>query len=113
VRNPLTQAWNPTGVALPHVGAACSGTGGTQANDVNDDGVIVGRSCNGSSRHATVWRLDMSGPTPVLVGGATGLPGLGGNGVEKPAAIAVSRSAPYVVAGTANGQVVRWVLPQG
>ena len=85
------------------------------AEDVNDFGIIVGTSCNGSSRQATVWRLDMSGATPVLVGGAQGLPGLGAAGGDKSGAVAVSRNAPYIVAGGAapNGQnlVVRWVLP--
>ncbi len=113
VRNPSTQAWNPTGIPLPNIsGSTCKYP---TARDVNDDGVIVGRSCNGSSLVATVWRLDMSGATPVLSGGATSLPGLGGNGSDKSAALAVSTTAPYYVAGraTPNGQglVVRWVLP--
>jgi hypothetical protein len=64
---------------------------------------------------ATVWRLDMSGATPVLSGGATALPGLGVKGLDKSGAVAVSTMAPYFVAGRSgpNGPdlVVRWVLP--
>jgi hypothetical protein len=113
VRNPSTQAWNATGIPLPHVsGSSCNGS---MARDVNDGGIIVGSSCNGSARVATVWRLDMSGATPVLSGGATALPGLGVKGGDKSGAVAVSTTAPYFVAGRAapNGQdlVVRWVLP--
>jgi hypothetical protein len=113
VRNAVTQAWNATGITLPHIsGSSCSGV---TARDVNDDGVIVGSSCNGSSRQATVWRLDMSGATPVLVGGATGLPGLGVKGGDKSSAVGVSSTAPYHVAGGAapNGVnlVVRWIVP--
>jgi hypothetical protein len=113
VRNPSTQAWNSTGIPLPHVsGSSCSAP---IARDVNDGGIIVGSSCNQSARVATVWRLDMSGATPVLSGGATGLPGLGVKGSDKSGAVAVSTTAPFFVAGRAapSGQdlVVRWVLP--
>jgi hypothetical protein len=113
VRNPSTQAWNATGIPLPHVsGSSCNGS---MARDVNDGGIIVGSSCNGSARVATVWRLDMSGATPVLLGGATALPGLGVKGSDKSGAVAVSNVAPYWVAGRASpsgqDQVVRWVVP--
>jgi hypothetical protein len=114
VRNPSTQAWNTTGIPLPHIsGSSCNGV--ITAKDVNDGGVIVGNSCNQSARQATVWQLDMSGTTPLLSGGAIGLPGLGVKGGDKSSAVAVSTIAPYYVAGTAspNGQnlVVRWVVP--
>ena len=115
VRNATTLAWIGTGVALPSISGTSCGPYALTAEDVNDFGIIVGTSCNGSCRQATVWRLDMSGATPVLVGGAQGLPGLGAAGSDKSGAVAVSRNAPYIVAGGAapNGQnlVVRWVLP--
>lgn len=112
-RNPLTGAWNATSTLLPNVtGTTC--TGGW-ARDVNDDGIIVGLSCGGNGRLATVWRLDMSGSTPVLTGVPEALPGLGNKGSDASAAVGVSPGAPYVVAGTAilsgKNVVVRWVLP--
>jgi hypothetical protein len=112
VRNATTGTWISAPTVLPSLsGTSCS----ARANDVNNGGVIVGSSCNGKKRQATVWHLDMSGATPVLTGTAVGLPGLGGlTGGETSGAIAVSRVAPYTVAGHAasgGSVVVRWQLP--
>jgi probable HAF family extracellular repeat protein len=109
-------AWNPTGVPLPTIsGSACTGE---TANGVNSAGVIVGSSCNGSGRlQATAWLLDLSGPSPVLVGSPTALPGLGdktNTTSETSSAKGVTETAPYIAAGSAalNGTrlAVRWQL---
>ena len=115
-RDPITQQWNTTGVLLPPISSA-SCTGGN-ANDVNDAGVIVGGSCNSAGKtQATVWLLDFSGAVPVLVGTPTALPGLGTKSptaTDVSSAAAVTRAAPYAVAGGArsNGTrlAVRWRL---
>ena len=114
-RDPVTHAWHTTGAQLPSIG-------GTRCNasalDVNSAGVIVGSSCNSSSKaQATVWRLTFSGPTPVLVGTPAALPGLGVKNTtttELSAAHAVTEGAPYTVAGTVKSSgsrlAVRWIL---
>ena len=103
-------AWNSTGVALPTLGGTC----GEEARGVNDAGIIVGKSCDAANKsQASVWRLDLSGPTPVLVSGPQRLPGLGdrGSSTVEQAAAKVSNTSPYVIAGTAasgGGAAVRW-----
>ena len=114
-RDPVTHAWNPTGVPLPTIaGPSClSGWG----RDVNDAGVIVGWSCDPqNNNHATAWQLDLSGPVPV-VKGFTALPGLGVKSVpgqELSTGISVTEASPYVVSGiAASGTTrvgVRWRL---
>jgi hypothetical protein len=106
--------WNTTGVTLPSLGGSCGG----DASAVNAAGVIVGKSCDTRGNvQATVWRLDLTGPTPVLVSGPQRLPGLGGKGSatsnETSAAVKVSSTAPYTVAGYAMSggsmAAVRWL----
>ena len=113
-RDPVTHAWNPTGVPLPTItGPSClSGWG----RDVNDAGVIVGWSCAPDGNHATVWQLDLSGAVPV-VKGFTALPGLGVKSVpgqELSSGISVTEATPYVVSGIAASGItrvaVRWRL---
>jgi uncharacterized membrane protein len=107
-------SWNTTGVTLPSLGGNCAG----DASAVNAAGVIVGKSCDAKGNvQATVWRLDLSGPIPVLVSGPQRLPGLGSKGTsannEQSAAVKVTSTAPYTVAGYAQtgGSVaaVRWL----
>jgi hypothetical protein len=105
-----TGAWRTTATILPSLGGTCGG----EALDVNDDGVIVGKSCDSSGRlQASVWRLDLSGGTPVLVSGPQRLPGLGVKTVETSLAAGVSSTAPYVIVGIASSSgsttaLVRW-----
>ena len=107
-------AWNTTGVTLPSLGGSCGG----EASAVNAAGVIVGQSCDARGNlTATVWRVDLTGPSPVLVAGPQRLSGLGGKGTvtnnESSKAIKVSSTAPYVIAGIATtggsgSAAVRW-----
>ena len=115
-RDPATNTWHTTGVPLPSIAStACTGS---SASDVNSAGVIVGSTCNADGKlQGTVWLLDLSGATPVLVGNPTALPGLGTKSTtatDVSIAEAVTESAPYVVAGGArsNGTrlAVRWRL---
>ena len=113
-RDPATQQWDTTGVPLPTiVGTGCV-TG--EAFDVNTAGVIVGNSCNASGKaQATVWQLDLTGPTPVIIGAPLGLSGLGvRGGSETSNASAITETSPYVIAGSAasspNRVAVRWRL---
>jgi uncharacterized membrane protein len=105
-----TGAWNPTGVTLPTLGGSCAG----EARGVNDAGVIVGKSCDSFNKsQATVWRLDLTGPTPVLVAGPQRLPSLGkGSTIAEGSAAKVTSTAPYVIAGLAStidgGGAVIW-----
>lgn len=108
-----TGAWS-TGIVLPSLSGTCGG----DALGVNDDGVVVGKSCEGTTRiQATLWRLDLSGAVPVLVSGPQRLPGLGvkstSGGNESSSAVAVTSTAPYVIVGTAassaaSSAAVRW-----
>jgi hypothetical protein len=106
-------AWRTTGTVLPSIAGSCGG----DAVSVNDDGVIVGKSCDGSGKlQASLWRLDLSGATPALLAGPQRLPGLGvkaTTGNETTIAAAVSGTAPYVVVGVASTTgntfaAVRW-----
>jgi len=106
-------AWNTVGVNLPTLGGTCGG----EASGLNDDGVVVGKSCDSAGNiQATVWRLSVSTSTPVLIAGPQRLPGLGvkrgATGNESSSAMRVSSSAPYVIVGLASAsggsQVVRW-----
>jgi hypothetical protein len=115
-RDPATHAWHTTGVPLPTiVGSSCtSGMG----RDVNDAGVIVGVSCGPNKNQATVWLLDFSGATPVLVGTPTPLPGLGIKNTasaDLSSAASVTESTPYIVTGATvytnpTRVAVRWRL---
>lgn len=115
-RDPATHAWQTIGVPLPSIaGAGC--TYG-DARGLNDDGVIVGDSCGMlGKRQATVWLVDLTSGSPVLVGSPSGLPGLGPktSASDLSSAAAISSAAPYVVTGMAaqsNGQhlAVHWLL---
>ena len=108
-----TGAWRTTATVLPSLGGSCGG----DALAVNDAGIIVGKSCDSSGRlQASLWRLDLSGATPVLLSGVQRLPGLGvkaTSGNETSSAAAVSSVAPYVVVGVASTTgsafaAVRW-----
>ena len=106
-----TGNWTTTGTALPTVGGSC--TSG-RANDINAAGIIVGYSCVSSGRtKATVWRLDLTGATPILMGAPLGLGGLGTAG-NNTVGQAITSSPPYVVVGYAdsgNTVTLRWWLP--
>ena len=112
-----TGSWNATAVTLPSLGTSRSCVG--EAAEVSADGVIVGKSCDSNGKaQATVWRLDLTGPTPVLVSGPQRLPGLGvksSTSNDASGAAAITNTAPYVIAGfTANPgsggayAIVRW-----
>jgi hypothetical protein len=107
-------AWITTGVTLPSLGGSCGGG----AAAVNAAGMIVGQSCDANGNlTATVWRIDLTGPVPVLVGGPQRLSGLGGKGSatnnETSGAVKVSGTAPYIIAGYAmtgsSNAAVRWL----
>jgi hypothetical protein len=115
-RNPSTGLWNATATVLPSL-AGTSCTSGT-VRGLNSAGILVGNSCNAAGKtQATVWRLDLSGPAPVLVAGPAGLPGLGTgpktSAKALSAAVSVSETSPFIVAGMAldngvNQLAVRW-----
>jgi hypothetical protein len=110
-RDPVTQAWHTTGVALPSISGAVCGPG--TARGLNDAGVVVGKSCNAAGdMQATVWTLDLSSGVPVLIGSALALPGLGPNSPSHDVSVAVgvNSTPPYFVAGRALGSPVRWML---
>jgi hypothetical protein len=104
-RDVSTGQWNPTGVALP---TGCGADGSAQ--DINEDGVIVGYACG----KAAVWRIDAGSP-PAVVSGPVFLVGLGGTGTNAGSrADAVSSTYPYVVAGGASSGgrrlLVKWTV---
>lgn len=115
-RNPVTNAWNPTGVTLPSVGGSCGLKFGAQK--INGAGIIVGQSCNTSGvGQGTVWQLEFSGASPTLIFGPQALPGLGARGSGSgPVSFArdITETAPYVIGGeaTLKGKSVwvRWRL---
>jgi len=100
-RDPVTNRWHLPGTQLPSlVGSSCPTGFGL---DVNDAGVVVGWSCAGATINPTVWQLDLSGGSPVLVGTPTRLPGLGVKTTDDlNMARAVTNYAPFVVAGAAH-----------
>jgi len=100
-RDPATNKWRVPGTVLPTLGGSgCSEGFGL---DVNDAGVVVGWSCNNGTINPTLWQLDLSGPSPVVVGTPTRLPGLGVMTTDDlNTARAVTNAAPYVVAGAAH-----------
>jgi len=106
-------SWTTTGTNLPALGGSC---GGGLTTSINGAGLISGSSCRtskGSGSVATVWQLDLSGGTPVLLGPPLGLGGVG-PGAHSSVAVAITLSPPYVVMGyIENGQnvAVRWSLP--
>jgi hypothetical protein len=107
-RNVTTGQWNPTAVALPTGSPTCT-TGSAQ--DINDDGVIVGYTCTG----ATVWRVNSLVSPPVVTYGPLFLVGLGGSGTNAGSrADAVTSTYPYVVAGSATSGghrlLVKWTV---
>jgi hypothetical protein len=115
-RNSSTGLWDGTARPLPSLaGASC--TSGT-VRGLNSAGVLVGNSCNAAGKtQATVWRLDLSGPVPIVVSGPAGLPGLGTqpktSAKALSTAISVSEASPFTVAGMAlnngiNQLAVRW-----
>ncbi|PYP76579.1 MAG: hypothetical protein DMD35_18260 [Gemmatimonadetes bacterium] len=104
-----TGTWNTVGIALPSLGGTCGG----EAINLNDDGVVVGKSCDARGNiNAAIWRIDLS-VTPAVVSGPQRLPGLGiKRGSETSTAVYVSPVAPYTVVGGASaqtgGMAVRW-----
>jgi hypothetical protein len=115
-RNPSTGLWDGTGKPLPSLAGANCTTGTVRG--LNSSSILVGSSCNAAGQtQATVWRLDLSGPLPVLVAGPTGLSGLGtgSKNLDVSDAISVSEVSPFTVAGMAlesgvTRLAVRWHL---
>ena len=114
-RNPTTGRWDAIGRLLPGAdGAPAAGT----AFDVNDAGIIAGRSAPPQTQlKASVWRLDMSVYPPVPIGGVTMLSGLGGPSTPSEASSgkAITNglvAGYYIIAGmaAANTMAVRWRL---
>ena len=105
-RDVSTHQWNPTAVALPIGPAGCAPGGSAQ--DINDDGIIVGYSCG----NAAAWRIDASVSPPAVVWGPLFLLGLDGSPGAR--ADAITNTYPYVVAGraTSNGRglLVKWTI---
>jgi hypothetical protein len=118
-RNAATGQWNATGVPLPQLASgSCETSFANGADDVNDAGIVVGGSCAANGKiQATWWRLDLSATPPAVVSGPHALPGLGqiGVGAESSHARAVTKAAPWIVAGSAQSEgntvAVRWLLP--
>jgi hypothetical protein len=105
-------SWTTTGTNLPTVGGSCSGGFATAMSGA---GLIAGFSCGGkgSATVATVWQLDLSGGTPVLLGTPMAFGGFG-PGANSTKAVAISYSPPYVVVGyidSGSNVAVRWSLP--
>ena len=113
-RNPATGRWDAVGHVLPGVSGPASGT----AFDVNDAGVIAGRSAVGSKVRGSIWRLDLSAYPAVPIGGVQMLSGLGpSTQSETSSGKAITNAlidGYYIVAGTAadlsKTNAVRWRL---
>jgi len=108
-RDVSTGQWNPNAVQLPLGSPPCSDGGSAQ--DINNDGVIVGYACG----TAAVWRINASVSPPAVVSGPLLLVGLGGNGTNAGSrADAVTSTYPYVVAGGASSGgrrlLVKWIV---
>jgi hypothetical protein len=114
-RNPSTGRWDSVGRLVPGVdGTPAGGT----AFDVNDAGIMVGRSAGGTKVKASVWRLDMSVYPPVPLGGVQMLSGLGPSSQSESSSGKAITNVPidgyYIIAGMAsesNTYAVRWRLP--
>jgi hypothetical protein len=115
-RNPSTGRWDSVGRLLPGAdGAPAAGT----AFDVNDAGIIVGRSSLSRTKvKGSVWRLDMSVYPPVPIGGVQIISGLGPSTTSETssgkAITNVLIDGYYIIAGMAsesNTYAVRWRLP--
>jgi hypothetical protein len=111
-RNPSTGRWDPIGHVLPGVSGPAAGT----AFDVNDAGVIAGRSAVANKVRASIWRLDVSSYPAVVIGGAQVLSGLGPSPSSETSSGKAITNVPidgyYIVAGTAadlsKTNAVRW-----
>jgi hypothetical protein len=108
-RDVVTGLWNPNAVQLPLGSPPCSDGGSAQ--DINNDGVIVGYACGS----AAAWRIDPSKSPPAFVSGPLLLVGLGTKGTNAASrADAVTNTRPYVVAGRATsggrGLLVKWTI---
>ncbi len=117
-KNPSTGRWDAVGRLLP---GADGGPAGGVAFDVNDAGIIVGRSLAPSSTtklRASVWRLNMSSYPSLPTGGVQMLSGLGpSTQSETSSGKAITNTLVggyYIIAGmasTSNTYAVRWRLP--
>jgi len=114
-KNPSTGRWDAVGRLLP--GADGAAAGGT-AFDVNDVGIIVGRSGDRTKVKASVWRLDMLVYPPVPIGGVQLLSGLGPSVTSETSSGKAITNVPidgyYVISGMASEsqtRAVRWRLP--
>jgi hypothetical protein len=113
-KNPTTARWDPVGHVLPGVSGSASGT----AFDVNDAGVIAGRSAVGSKVRGSIWRLDTSVYPAVPVGGVLILSGLGPSSASETSSGKAITNAPvngfYVVSGMASANsgtyAVQWLV---
>jgi hypothetical protein len=111
-RNPSTGRWDSVGHVLPGPdGGPAVGT----AFDVNNAGIIVGRSTVGAKVKASVWRLDLSVYPPVPIGGVKLLSGLGpSTASEASSAKSITNvliDGYYIIAGMASSPsayAVRW-----
>jgi hypothetical protein len=116
-RDPVTHAWQTTGVLLPSTGGAVCGSGSLGARALNDALVVVGSSCNANGKdQATVWHLDFSGASPVVTStiALSGLNATGASPISEAAGI--SQTPPYIIGGWAlsggSQLLVRWVISQ-
>jgi hypothetical protein len=111
-RNSSTGRWDAVGRVLPGMSGAAAGT----AFDVNDAGVVAGRSAVGNKVRASIWRLDTSVYPPVPIGAVQILSGLGPSpSSETSSGKAITNvliDGYYIVAGTAadlsKTNAVRW-----
>jgi hypothetical protein len=109
-RDPSTGRWDAASHVLPGV----DGAGGT-AFDVNDAGIVAGRS-GGTKIKASIWRLDTSVYPPVQIGSVQTLSGLGPSTQSETSSGKAITDIPidgyYIVAGTAadlsRTNAVRW-----
>ena len=114
-RDPVTHAWQTTGVRLPMTGGTNCGSGGARA--LNDALVVVGSSCNANGKdQATVWHMDFSGTSPVVTStiALSGLNSMGASPIS--VAAGISQTPPYIIGGWAlsggSNLLVRWVISQ-
>jgi hypothetical protein len=111
-RNPASGRWDAVGRLLP--GPDGAPAGGT-AFDVNDGGIIAGRSYVGAKVKASVWQLNLSVYPPVPIGGVKLLSGLGPSTASEASSAKSISNVPidgyYIIAGmasSAKAYAVRW-----